>query len=109
MFTITFAMWSEIRYKLQTIIPLIRVPDLKAMLKAGDEVALVQRLGYVLEIARKAELVDVVEGWLPPRLDLIPLSSSTPKSKAGQVVQRWRILNNAPGVAIDATHTPGCP
>jgi hypothetical protein len=85
---------------LAPIIPLIRVPDLKAVLKAEDEVAMAQRLGYVLDTAGKAELANVVERWLPPHLDLIPLSKSSPRTKAGQVVHRWRILNNAPELAI---------
>lgn len=80
---------------LAPLIPLIRVPDLGAVLEAEDEVATAQRLGYVLEIARKAELADAVKRWLPTRLDLIPLSLSKPKGTAGRVVQRWRILNNS--------------
>ncbi|HEV2210560.1 MAG TPA: type IV toxin-antitoxin system AbiEi family antitoxin [Verrucomicrobiae bacterium] len=85
---------------LAPIIPLIHVPDLKAVLKAEDEVAMAQRLGYILDIAGKSELADVVERWLPPHLDLMPLSKSSPTTKAAQVVQRWRILNNAPELAI---------
>ncbi|HEY5913691.1 MAG TPA: type IV toxin-antitoxin system AbiEi family antitoxin [Verrucomicrobiae bacterium] len=85
---------------LAPLIALIRIPDLKSVLKSEDEVAMAQRLGYVLEIAGKAELADVVERWLPPHLDLTPLSKSSPRTKAGQVVQRWRILNNASESAI---------
>jgi hypothetical protein len=59
-----------------------------------------QRLGYVLDIAGKAELANVVERWLPPHLDLTSLSTSSPRTKAGQVVQRWRILNNARELTI---------
>jgi hypothetical protein len=79
---------------LAPLIPLIRVPDLKAVLKAEDEVATAQRLGYILEINGRAELADVVERWLPVRLTLIPLSSSRPEGAAGSVVERWRILNS---------------
>ncbi len=85
---------------LAPIIPLIRIPDLKAVLKAEDEVAMAQRLGYILDVAGKVELADVVERWLPSHLDLIPLSNSWPKPKSCQVVKRWRILNNAPELAI---------
>jgi hypothetical protein len=80
---------------LAPLIPLIRVPDLKAVLKAEDEVATAQRLGYVLEIAGKAELADAVHEWLPAHLDLVPLSSSKPRIAAGDAVQRWRIRHNA--------------
>jgi hypothetical protein len=85
---------------LAPLIPLIRVPDLKAVLKSEGEVAMAQRMGYVFDIAGKAELADVVERWLPPHLDLIPLSKSSPKTKVCQVVRRWRILNNAPELAL---------
>lgn len=80
---------------LAPLIPLIRVPDLRAVLKTEDEVATAQRLGYVIETAGKPELADVVQGWLPARLDLIPLSSSKPGGTVGHAIQRWRILNNA--------------
>ena len=43
-------------------------------------------------------LADVVERWLPARLALIPLSSSRPEGATGNVVERWRILNNATGI-----------
>ncbi len=85
---------------LAPLIALVRVPDLKAVLKAEEEVATAQRLGYVLEFAGKTELADVVQGWLPSRLDLIPLSSTAPKGFAGRVVQRWRVLNNVPELTI---------
>lgn len=77
------------------LIPLIRVFDLKAVLKTEDEVAAAQRLGYVLETAGKPELADVVQGWLPARMDLVPLSSSKPADKVCHVMKRWRILINA--------------
>lgn len=82
------------------LIPRIGVSDLKAVLKAEEEVATAQRLGYVLEIAGKTRLADVVQGWLPCRLDLIPLSSTAPKGNSGRVVQRWRVLHNVPEVII---------
>ena len=85
---------------LAPLIPLIRAPDLKAVLKAEDELAAAQRLGYLLETAGRAELADVVKGWLPDRLALIPLSSSQTEGAAGNLVERWRILNNATGIGI---------
>jgi hypothetical protein len=80
---------------LAPLIHLIRVPDLKAVLKTENEVATSQRFGYVLETAGKPELADIVQGCLPARLDLIPLSSSKPLGKVGHVIKRWRVLNNA--------------
>ena len=83
---------------IETLAPLvsrIRVSDLKAVLKAEGEVATAQRLGFAFETAGKAELADVVQNWLPGRLDLILLSPSQPEGAAGTVVERWRILNNA--------------
>lgn len=80
---------------LAPLIPLIRAPDLKAVLKAEREVSTVQRLGSLLETAGKSELADIVEEWLPPRLDLIPLSTSNAADTSDHVMQRWRILNNA--------------
>ena len=85
---------------LAPLIPLIRAPDLKTVLKAEGEVAAAQRLGYLLETAGRAELADVVKGWLPDRLALIPLSSSQQKRAAGSLVERWRILNNATGIGL---------
>ena len=85
---------------LAPLIPLIRAPDLKTVLKAEGEVAAAQRLGYLLETAGRAELADVVKDWLPDRLALIPLSSSRAKGADGSLVARWRILNNATGIRI---------
>ncbi len=85
---------------LAPLIWLVRVTDLKAVLKTEGEVATAQRLGYVLETVGKTELADVVQRWLPSRLELIPLSSKAPRSSAGRVVQRWRVLHNLPELVI---------
>ena len=85
---------------LAPLIPLIQVPDLKAVLKAEAEVATAQRLGYVLETAGKAELAGVIQGWLPSRLDVVPLSSTTAKGTGGRLVQHWRVLDNTSDIAI---------
>lgn len=77
------------------LIPLMRVPDLNAVLKAEAELATAQRLGYILEIAGKPELADAVHAWLPDHLDLVPLASSKPAGTSGRVIERWRILNNS--------------
>ncbi len=80
---------------LDPLIALIRVPDLKAVLSAEGERATAQRLGYVLELAGKAELAETVHEWLPTGLDVVPLSSSQPGSAAGDIIHRWRIRQNA--------------
>jgi hypothetical protein len=85
---------------LAPLITLVSVSDLKAVLKAEGEVATAQRLGYVLETAAKTELADVVQRWLPSRLELIPLSSTAPRGFAGRVVQRWRVLHNVPELIV---------
>jgi len=80
---------------LAPLIALVRLPDLKAVLKAEAEVATAQRLGYLLENEGQTELANAVQEWLPARLDVVPLSLSQPGSATGDLVQRWRIRRNA--------------
>ena len=66
---------------LAPLIPLIRAPDLKAVLQAEGEVAAAQRLGYLLESAGRAELTDVSAVTEPPR--------GTRAWFRGQCLKKW--------------------
>ena len=63
------------------------------MLRIEDESATAQRLGFVLENLKAANLTKVVQDWLPADLVLVPpvpgLRGDAPE------IKRWRILNNA--------------
>jgi hypothetical protein len=76
------------------LLPLMRPPALKHMLKVENEPATAQRLGYIIETLGKQKLAQVIHDWLPANLALVPLASA----KAGRtspVVDRWRLLNNS--------------
>jgi hypothetical protein len=95
---------------LTPLLPLIRVPDLRKLLEVEDETATAQRFGYVLEAAGMTRLAEIVHGWLPSRLALVPLIASKSDRTTGSMVERWRILNNAGDLGLcDLTHASGCP
>jgi hypothetical protein len=77
------------------LLPLISVPDLRRVLEAENETATTQRLGYILSTAGRSELAEVVRSSLPAKLTLIPLSPSKADRTRGNVVQLWRIRDNA--------------
>jgi predicted transcriptional regulator of viral defense system len=81
----------------ETLVPLlprIRVPDLKGVLQAENEVSTAQRLGYVMEAAGKPGLADIVEAWLPHQLSWVPLSLPNARTTAGAAINRWRVLDS---------------
>lgn len=80
---------------LAPLIPLLRGADLKQVLKTEDRTSSAQRLGYILEKAGNTKLAEVVHGWLPRQLPVVPLAVAVPSRANDVVVGRWRILDNA--------------
>ena len=75
--------------------PLLRIPELKRVLTAEQEVATAQRLGFVMEAGGAQRLAQVTHNWLPARLVLVPLSRLDGDRKIIPVVDRWQGLNNS--------------
>jgi hypothetical protein len=75
------------------LLPLMRLAELRRVLKIEDEPATAQRLGFVLEKLRATDLAKVVENWLPSNLIFVPLVPGV--RGAAPEIKRWRILNNA--------------
>jgi len=75
------------------LLPLMRPAELRRVLKIEDEPPTAQRLGFVLEKLRAAELAKVVEKWLPSNLIFVPLVPGV-RGDAPEI-KRWKILNNA--------------
>jgi len=75
------------------LLPLVRPPELRRLLKIEGESATAQRLGFILEKLRAIALAKVVEASLPRALNLVPL---VPGSRGiAPEIKPWRILNNA--------------
>jgi hypothetical protein len=82
---------------LETISPLapsIRAPALRQVLKAEDEIATAQRLGFIFERTGARSLAKVVRDWLPVRLQTTPLSIHTNAAPSGLVNETWRVIVN---------------
>lgn len=82
----------------ETIRPLLlslRAGELHRVLKAENEPATAQRLGFVIETAGAKKLVKVISDWLPVKLTIVPLSPLKGGRKSIPVVERWQILNNS--------------
>jgi hypothetical protein len=82
----------------ETIVPLLtamRTRELKQVLEAGNEPAIAQRLGFVIEAAGAEKLAQVIYDWLPARLARVPLSPLRGEAENIPVVERWRVLNNS--------------
>ena len=82
----------------ETLVPLmprLRPAQLRHVLDAEDEAATAQRLGYILEAVGQAKLAQTVRAWLPARLPVVPLATSSPRQRDAVLNTRWRVLNNA--------------
>lgn len=80
---------------LAPLLPLMRVPELKALLNAENETSTAQRLGYVIEQKGNGRLAKVIHDWLPPTIPIIPLVPALGKPEHGAVIQKWRLINNS--------------
>ena len=84
---------------LAPLLSLIRVPELKQVLETENETATAQRLGYIVEKARKNALAKTIRDWLPSHLALVPFTPSKTDQASAQVNQRWRIIDNSGDLA----------
>ena len=77
------------------LLPVLRARKLKRVLKAENEPAIAQRLGFVIEAGGAKRMAQVIYDWLPAKLALVPLSPLKGERKNIPVVERWQILNNS--------------
>jgi predicted transcriptional regulator of viral defense system len=78
------------------LLPLLKISELKRVLKAENEASTAQRLGYLLEKMGKGKLAEAVHDWLPARVSLIPLVPAMLNRKTeAPAIARWRIVNNS--------------
>jgi len=77
------------------MVPSIKVRALRKALDAEDEVAAAQRLGFVLDAIGAENLARTVRGWLPSRLQRIPLSLQASNDASPPENQTWRVIDNA--------------
>jgi len=80
---------------LTPLLPLVRVGEFDRVLRAEDEPAIAQRLGYIFEKAGEARLAEVIRRWLPSRLALVPLASSRTNPTTSHEAPNWRVLDNS--------------
>jgi hypothetical protein len=85
---------------LTPLLPLLRVPELKRLLEAENEISTAQRLGYILETAGKAKLAEAIHEWLPSQAPLIPLVPAKTSLTNAPVSKRWHIFNNSLELAL---------
>jgi AbiEi antitoxin C-terminal domain len=77
------------------LLPVLRARELKRVLKAENEPAIAQRLGFVIEAGGAKKLAKVIYDWLPDKLVRVPLSPLNGQRKNIPVVERWQVLNNS--------------
>lgn len=80
---------------IRPLLPHLRERELKRVLSAENEVPVAQRLGFIIQSAREKTLAQAVHGWLPEKLNAVPLSPLKGERKHLPLVGRWMILNNS--------------
>ncbi|MDA8093564.1 MAG: hypothetical protein M0T84_06545 [Betaproteobacteria bacterium] len=86
----------------ETIAPMIaraKPGAFRRVLDAEQEVATVQRLGFVLEAIGAAKLVEVAWKWLPARLPPTVLSAQGGGREAAPMHPKWHVVNNSDAFA----------
>jgi hypothetical protein len=58
---------------LSTLLPLMRIAEMKRALVVENETIASQRLGHVLDRTGNAKLAEVIREWLPSQIPLTPL------------------------------------
>jgi len=85
----------------ETITPMlgqVSARRLAEMLRAENELASAQRLGYIFESLGANKHAAVVHRWLPNKLKVVPLAIHAPQSAADPVSEDWGVLINADGL-----------
>ncbi|NUQ66020.1 MAG: hypothetical protein HUU20_26465 [Pirellulales bacterium] len=80
---------------LRPLLPRIGQNELRAVLKAEDEAATAQRLGYVVEKSGQSRLAAVIDDWLPVRRREIPLATTANRRSIAPLANRWRVRDNS--------------
>jgi len=80
---------------LRPMLPLMRVPEMKRVLDAENEITTAQRLGYIIERSGNTELASAIHKWLPPQLPMIPIVSTRLKPTNAAMIEKWGLINNA--------------
>lgn len=81
----------------ETIRPLLNLltpPSLKRMLEIENEVATMQRLGFLFEKMERRSLASSVEKWLPDRPVWVALASGAKREASAPRNERWRVVEN---------------
>jgi len=84
----------------ETIDPIldkIKPEELKLTLQTESNIAISQRLGFLLENLGCSRLSNVVEEWLPQRLEFVPLSTYLNAAKDGKINKKWNVIDNSGG------------
>ena len=82
----------------ETIVPLLnmlRPQELKRALEAENEIAVAQRLGFVLDAIGAKKLAQIVQTWLPEKLRPVGLSQIQETHGRFPLVERWQVLNTS--------------
>lgn len=78
---------------LRPLFPLIRGPEIKAVLDAEGEIATAQRLGFLVEKVGQESLAKIIDDWLPGKR---PVTTLAPGGKVKMpVLNRWRVFDNS--------------
>ncbi|MEI7879915.1 MAG: type IV toxin-antitoxin system AbiEi family antitoxin [bacterium] len=85
---------------LAPLLPLFRASELRGALDAEGEVAVAQRLGYLIETTGQNRLAEIVHQWLPSEIVRVPLESQNQVPSANVQSRRWRILVPEKGAAL---------
>ena len=80
---------------IRPLLPSLRDRELKRVLTVENEIAVAQRLGFIVQAARAKKLAQIIYDWLPEKLTIVPLSPLKGERKSLPLVERWQVLNNS--------------
>jgi hypothetical protein len=80
---------------IRPLLPLLRPGELKHALDTGNESAVAQRMGFILDACGSKSLAKVVRDWLPGEIQPVMLASERGKHGNFPLIQRWQVLNNS--------------
>ena len=82
----------------ETITPMLRLikaKNLRSVLNAEGEIAIAQRLGFVMEALGAADLAKTIRDWLPKVTQRVSISTRLDSDPSAPISREWGVINNS--------------
>jgi predicted transcriptional regulator of viral defense system len=89
---------ARVAETIRPLLHLVKCVSLKSVLETENEVATMQRLGFLFEKMERGNFASVVENQLPDRLVWVPLGSGAKCGVGAPRNERWRVVENLEAV-----------